>query len=79
MRKRTVAPNKVRGPNEVKGPLIKMTAKAYYAWLLREEVREAAAKRGIEIVDEPRVGPRLVAERSSAEVLLLSAAKRSEP
>jgi hypothetical protein len=72
MSERTVAPNEVRGK-----PMIKMTVGEYYEFLLKEEVREAAAKRGIEIVDE-RPGPRLVADSSAATVVPLRAAGRGE-
>ena len=47
MSEATVAPNEVR-----EKPMIKMTMAQYYEWLLEEQVREATAKKGIEIVDE---------------------------
>jgi hypothetical protein len=53
-------------------PMRRMTTAEYYEWLLKEHLRESAAKRGIEIVDEAdRAHPRLVAERGSAEVVPL--------
>jgi hypothetical protein len=61
--------------------MIRMTPAEYYEFMLKEHVREAAAKRGIEIVDEVderRGRPRLVASGDAA-VVPLSAAKRGEP
>jgi hypothetical protein len=69
MNEETVAPNEVR-----EKPMIRMTMAQYYEWLLEEQVREAAAKKGIEIVDERGVRPRLVASEG-AVVLPLKAAE----
>jgi hypothetical protein len=53
-------------------PMIKMSVAEYYEFLLKEQVREEAARRGIELVDEvERPRPRLVAEPCSATVLPL--------
>jgi hypothetical protein len=71
MSEATVAPNEVR-----ERPMIKMTMTQYYEWLLEEQVREAAAKKGIEIVDERGVRPRLVADNVGTVVPLR--AERSE-
>jgi hypothetical protein len=73
MKRKSVAPNKAEA-----GPL-RPIVKQYYQFLLDEELREAAAKRGICIVDEdePRARPRLVAD-NVGEVLPLKAAERSE-
>jgi hypothetical protein len=71
MNEETVAPNEVR-----EKPMIRMTMAQYYEWLLEEQVREAAAKKGIEIVDE-RPGPRLVASEG-ATVVPLVRAERAE-